>query len=587
MATTYYASKISDNIGRTPEGFLICNSCVVGRTGFQRYAVRDLPQERAAELGVDISNPGATIDLYRTPEEVFAKETLASIEGKPVTDNHPNGFVTADNYSEFACGHIQNVRKGSEPLESGEWPIVADLIITTEPLISKVESGELRELSLGYDFSIDKDGDKILQTNILVNHCAVVPKGRAGAEARINDAAPSELVKPEPTFCHNCGNPVHKSDTSGSDVLPGKKKEVATAQAADASQVTHRNSIKGEVTVQKKTPSLMRRMILGLGLKTYALDADTTPEELAEAAEVMAEDATHEDEDIAGSVDRRAADRKAKDRRTKDRRADDACEPGEDGHERCTEDRCKADDRKADDRYSDDRKMDDRKADDRRSRDSKMDDHRADDKRSRLHDALDRMLDEHMAEGEDADLEELKVLLNEFLNEEEQEPEHQEDSMMPEEEMEEMVAEDSETAPSEILEPVGEAGEEEIVPANDSAWSLIPVVEKSKDMRVVRAFDAALTAHLEDEHGFLKAIRPAIARSNDQKVRAAFDAALQKYTRVSRASNGSYGAFASGATARANDSHYGTNSNPRTPDYSSLDAAYAQYKGKNPTEVKL
>src|SRR5580658_8711591 len=89
----YLVSPLSENISETPEGFLVVVGCPVARTGWQEYLVKDLPQQSAEELGVDMSNPGATIDLYRPPGEVFAPDFLASLNGKPITDGHPPEFV--------------------------------------------------------------------------------------------------------------------------------------------------------------------------------------------------------------------------------------------------------------------------------------------------------------------------------------------------------------------------------------------------------------------------------------------------------------------------------------------------------------
>jgi hypothetical protein len=139
------------------------------------------------------------IDLYRSPEEVFDPATMASFEGKSVTDNHPPAakFVDPSNVHDYEMGHVQNVRKGDQALDNGEWPLVADIVIKRQPLLGKVEDGQLRELSCGYDYTLARDGQRVLQTAIRGNHVAVVPKGRAGAEARINDSAPGPEL-PEP-----------------------------------------------------------------------------------------------------------------------------------------------------------------------------------------------------------------------------------------------------------------------------------------------------------------------------------------------------------------------------------------------------
>ena len=215
----YLASPISDNIREMEDGTLVIESCPIARTGFMTYAVKDLPQQAAKDLGVDVSNPSASIDLYRSANDVFAPEFLASLNGRPICENHPPDFVTPDTFSKYSKGHMQNVRKGDEPLENGEWPIVADLIISGEPLVSKVLNKELRELSLGYDFAIKRVGEQIRQVGMMGNHLAVVSAGRAGDEVRINDAAPDLTAQratppepaaspPEPSAGHVASNPM-------------------------------------------------------------------------------------------------------------------------------------------------------------------------------------------------------------------------------------------------------------------------------------------------------------------------------------------------------------------------------------------
>jgi len=262
----YYASEISPNLGKTPEGFLIATDCVIGRSGFQTYAVGELPQDSLEELGIDASNKTATIDIYRSEDEVFAPETLSSFEGKSVTNEHPNGtqFVEPSNISDLEFGHVQNVRRGDQPLDSGDWPLLGDLIIKREPLLSLVESGRKRSLSCGYDYVLARDGDKIAQVAIRGNHVAVVPKGRAGAEARIKDSAaavdPVIEVKPQ---------------SEGAGLSSTGKEGKETTKVAKPNGVSWIS------------------YLLGLGLKAHA--TDSSPQEVAEAVEGMTKEKAKDD----------------------------------------------------------------------------------------------------------------------------------------------------------------------------------------------------------------------------------------------------------------------------------------------------
>jgi hypothetical protein len=476
MAFSYYASKISDNIGKTPEGFLICQDAVIARTGWQTYTIGELPADALKELDIDTSDPSASIDVYRSPEEVFSPATIASFEGKSVTDNHPPAeqFVNPDTITQYELGHVQNVRKGKAPLESGEWPLLGDIFIKREPLLGKVKADQVRELSCGYDYTLARDGDRIVQTEIRGNHVAVVPRGRAGAEARIKDSAPEASER----------------NTAGGGST-GNQKE------------------------KPKVPNMLKHL-LGLGLKAFAADAD--PEKLAEAAEAIREEKKAE------------------------------VPPPE---------------KKADDRRADEKRADDRRADEKKADDCKTDDKRVGDKRARFHAMLDRMLDESEKgdedeHTEDADMDELRELLGEFLEEGEGEyPERAGEPGAEGAEGEEVPARDSD--PDDVA-LAGSFYGGKFHPYRDSDHYSAAKAGEGKKKR--RAHDR-LIEPVTDEHAaadheptardVLQALRPVVARSNDAGLRRAFNAQLGRFTRSSRASSGSYAGFSGATRQRAAD----------------------------------
>lgn len=171
---TYYGYTISPNQLETDEGFLICRNVPIARTGTQEYM--------ASELGLDGNK---VITVIRPEEEVFSDATIASFEGKPVTDDHPSDLVDNQTATIFGKGHAQNVRRGS-----GEWKdyLVADLFIQDESLIEKIQNGK-REVSCGYAVDYDDNGDgTFTQRKIRGNHIAIVDEGRAGHKAAIMDS---------------------------------------------------------------------------------------------------------------------------------------------------------------------------------------------------------------------------------------------------------------------------------------------------------------------------------------------------------------------------------------------------------------
>lgn len=174
MAIAYYGDRISPHMTDTPEGFLICHDVPIARTGPQDYLAREMMLD---------GDPERVVTVQRYPEDVFEAATLASFEGKPVTEGHPPENVGPENYASYTKGHVQNVRR------SGEY-IVADLYINDANLAEEVRNNVKREVSCGYLCNYVPEGAGYRQSNIRGNHVAVVPKGRAGSTVAIQDTAP-------------------------------------------------------------------------------------------------------------------------------------------------------------------------------------------------------------------------------------------------------------------------------------------------------------------------------------------------------------------------------------------------------------
>ena len=179
--TAYYGSRISDSISRTPEGFLICRDVPIARVGVQEYLGREIGQTERPEEVFNVNRPA---------EEVFSPAAVASFEGKPVTENHPDEDVTSENYAQYIRGVVRDVRKGAGQYEGC---LVADLVIHDGALVRSIQDGK-REISCGYNCLWVPTGDHTLeQREIRGNHVAVVDKGRAGHGVAIHDQAMEEV----------------------------------------------------------------------------------------------------------------------------------------------------------------------------------------------------------------------------------------------------------------------------------------------------------------------------------------------------------------------------------------------------------
>lgn len=181
MTLSYYGEKLSENMIETDEGYLICQNVPLGRVGWMEYLGRELP-------AVFDEPPDQVCQVYRSPDEVFRPETIASFEGKPVTNAHPQENLTIDTISLAERGHAQNVRR------SGDF-LVGDLyikdVVLKEDILNKIK----REVSSGYECLWVPVGEhKYEQKNILGNHVAVVQNGRAGHMVAIQDSLEGKVA---------------------------------------------------------------------------------------------------------------------------------------------------------------------------------------------------------------------------------------------------------------------------------------------------------------------------------------------------------------------------------------------------------
>lgn len=175
----YFADRISDNISkREPEGYLICVNVPIARSGTQQYLQDEIGQRGEG-----------SVTVYRPEEEVFSKATIASFEGMPVTNDHPDSEegVTVDNVQYLSKGHCQNVRRGTGKDKD---LLIADLVITDQSTIEDILNGK-REISCGYNYELHEEDGKMIQRQIRGNHIAIVDKGRAGKRVCIQDSAPN------------------------------------------------------------------------------------------------------------------------------------------------------------------------------------------------------------------------------------------------------------------------------------------------------------------------------------------------------------------------------------------------------------
>jgi len=180
MATRFDTFGRLGKVKRTAQGG-ISVPATLARTGILEYIQPD----------------GSVRREYRSPEEVFSPESLASLANAPVTNLHPSELITPENFAAYSRGHVEGV-----PRQDGN-KILGDLVIQDARLIRLIDRGNTRnEVSCGYTAKIVEgagvtpEGERYdaRQTQIRYNHTALVPSGRAGSEVAIRLDAEGDQI---------------------------------------------------------------------------------------------------------------------------------------------------------------------------------------------------------------------------------------------------------------------------------------------------------------------------------------------------------------------------------------------------------
>lgn len=215
--------ELSPNQYFTPEGFLVCEAVPIARTGIQEYADIELPDLEAGKDGI--------IVVERDEDVVFSAETFASLRGKPVTINHPDGQVTPDNWSILSKGSTQNPRRGEGDQSD---LLIADLLIQDKFAINEIRNNGLRGISVGYDADYEQIAPgRARQTTIVANHVALVRNPRCGVTCSVQDSKP--LLGDFPMAVKN-----------GADSLRDKLRKLFMTRDSDAFEKTLSEEVKDE-----------------------------------------------------------------------------------------------------------------------------------------------------------------------------------------------------------------------------------------------------------------------------------------------------------------------------------------------------
>lgn len=274
-------------IGRTrettPEGYLLCRDVPIARLGKLIYGDGEVP--------VTADSKGLII-IERDEDTLFNPQTIASFEGKPVTDDHPDDWVSPKNHKELSNGTAHDVRRG-EGIESDY--LIADLLITDKDTIDAVMSGKV-EISLGYDADYTEISvGKGIQTNIFGNHIALVDKGRCGSRCSIGD---SFMAKKKISFADRIRNLVKTKDADEAEKLAkAVEDEAPDIKTEDEDDNEDSGTQTGDAAFQRQMLKFMRTVDSRLGALEKKKTKDSEKEETEDEEEEETTDSSNETED--------------------------------------------------------------------------------------------------------------------------------------------------------------------------------------------------------------------------------------------------------------------------------------------------
>lgn len=239
---------------QTPEGYLV-TAGKVARIGIQDYL--------GYEIGIEGADQSSVIKVLRSEKEVFNKESLKSFKDKDVTLEHPFDLVDSSNYKLNSVGHVTSAGR-----RDGDY-IVIDMVIKDADAIAAIEDGKV-QLSAGYSANFKPkegvfDGQEYSfeQTDIYINHVALVDSARAGSEAKIFDSNKKEFVMFKINFNdksvsvedENVATLIQSSVDSLSEELKMSKASLTDSMAKMSSMEGERDSAQAELKALKDSAS--------------------------------------------------------------------------------------------------------------------------------------------------------------------------------------------------------------------------------------------------------------------------------------------------------------------------------------------
>ena len=229
---------LNDRLTFDKDARICADGCLVAEVFAARTGLQDYMGYEVDPQGTRFARD-AVVKVYRPESEVFKTDSLATFAGAPVTVDHPAESVTADNWKRLGVGEIHG-----DVIRDGERVRVP--IIVRDAAAVKAATSTHKQLSMGYatELVFPQDGKHpdgtacdAYQTNLKINHIALVRAARGGPELRVVDERAPEKEETKVTKIITVdGLPVNLGDVAAVEAVLAKKD--AAIAAADTALAT-------------------------------------------------------------------------------------------------------------------------------------------------------------------------------------------------------------------------------------------------------------------------------------------------------------------------------------------------------------
>lgn len=257
-----------ENVRETRDGYLTA-TVKVARVGIQEYAGFEIDPQNKHGL-----RDKAVVKVNRASKDVFSDAALRSYAHRPVTNDHPPVLVDATNWKQYSIGAT-----GDEVDATDGRFVKVPMCLMDAQSIQDYKDGK-KELSMGYQTVIDfnpginefGEAFDVSQTDMQMNHLAVVRRARGGQDLRIGDHQPPGERRMTLKTITVDGLPVETTD-AGIAAIEKLRGALSTMDAAHTATIAARDAEIARLNTALATSDAALETANGRVLDDAALDA--------------------------------------------------------------------------------------------------------------------------------------------------------------------------------------------------------------------------------------------------------------------------------------------------------------------------